>query len=487
MARLEFTPDQIDERIKTDPEMIQLAQEDPTEFEAQHAKLYRSFGYKPDGSPLGRVQKAFGEVSRQTGIPEGVVKGVASAVIPTALTIGGAVAGGAAGGVGAPLGAATGAVAGEFANYGLGITEEPPTYADLGIAGGSSLLGPLASRAKASINPILKRMPGAGLTTHPMAAEALEKQIGHMKIDKADVDMLRGLLENVPDFKTQIPNVRAVLQSELNMAARSQKPDQPYIRELNDLTKRLSSKTHLSFKELMATEKDFIKSGSADSQAVWSRLSGVLIQDLEEQAKNPKLTAATRDKISEGVQQFKMYSAFNKRHQANEVLDTVFNRSVTKVEGGDDMVRFNKQTFIKEMRTNKRLKAVFEPSEIKAMEDAVADIGYLAAPPGGGMNKAGGSIHAGIGGALGLAGYAMGGYTGMLVAGLGVTELLRLATSSELGRRTIKYMAKEGKGRINVIELDNTLGKVFAGMSAGAVAGVSGASTGTVQPFANVE
>lgn len=474
MARLEFTPDQIDERIMFDPEMQKLAIDDPTEFDSQFAQIYRSFGYKPDGTPLGKVQKAFGNVARMTGIPEGVVKGVASAIIPTATTIGGAAAGALAGGVGAPLGAASGAVAGEFANYGLGITEEPPTVGDLGLAAGFSLAGPLASRAKSGFASFAKKLPGAGLTTHPLAAETLKKNVQHMRIDREDVDMLRGLLEHVPDFKAQIPMVRERLQQELNTATRSLKPDNAYIKELNDLTKRLTDKPYVSFKELMSTEKDLIASGSEAPQAVWSKLSGVLINDLKEQAMNPKLSASTRDKIKTGVEQFEMYSIFNKRYHANETLDNVLKRSITQVEGADDMVRFNKQTFIKEMKHNKSLNETFEPTEIKAMEDAINDIGYLAAPPGAGMNKAGGSIHAGVGGALGLAGYAMGGYAGMLVAGIGVVELLRMGVSSETGRRVIKHLATEGKGRINPIELNTLLGKAIAGMSAGTVAGVSG-------------
>lgn len=481
----EFTPDQIDERIKSDPEMIHLAKEDPTEFEAEHTRMYRTFGYKPDGSPLGKVQKAFGATARTTGVPEGIIKGVASAVLPTALTVGGAAAGAMAGGAGAPFGAAGGAVAGEFANYGLGITEEAPTPLDLGIAAGSSLAGPFASRVKAGLYSGAKRLPGAGLTTHPLAAEVLEKHIQHMRISAEDVSMLRGLMDKVPDFKTQIPMVRERLKTELDMATRSLKPDEPYIKELNKFTASLADKQHVSFKQLMATEKDLIASGAEAPRAVWNKLSGVLIDDMEAQAKNPNLTAATRAKIAEGVQSFKMYSAFNKRFQANDTLDGILNRSITKVEGGDDMVRFNKQTFLKEMK-KKGLTDNFEATEIKAMEDAIQDIGFLASPPGGGLNKAGSSIHAGVGGALGMAGYAMGGYTGMLVAGLGVSELLRLSVSSETGRRVLKHMATTGKGRIDVLELNSMLGKAIAGMSAGTVAGVSGSGPSNPVPGINM-
>lgn len=476
MALLEFTPDQIDERIKNDPEMIELAKNDPTEFDVQHASLYRSFGYKPDGSPLGKVQKAFGKASRATGISEGVIKGVASAVIPTATTIGGAMAGARGGPGGVVVGAAAGAVAGEFANFGLGITEEPPTPVDLGIAAGSSLLGPLASRTKVGIGKLVQRLPGAGLTKHPLAAEVLEKNIQHMRIDAEDVNMLRGLLDKVPAFKMEIPMVRARLKDELNMATRSLKPDESYINELNKLTKALGNKQFVSFKELMATEKDMIASGSENPGAVWSKLSGVLIDDMEAQLKNPKLTQETRNSIAEGVQSFKMYSAFNKRYQANSTLDDVLNRSITKVDGGDDMVRFNKKQFIKEMRNNKKLNATFEQTEIKDMEAAIENLGYLGAPPGGELSATGMRIHGGAGGILGLVGYAAGGYTGMLIGGIGVTTLLRLGVSSETGRRVVRYLATTGKGRIDVLELNTMLGKAVAGMSAGTVAGVSGAA-----------
>ena len=487
MARLEFTPTQIDERIKADPEMIGLAKDDPDEFEAQHAQLYRSFGYRPDGSPLGKVQKVFGETSRATGIPEGVIKGVASAVLPTALTIGGAVGGAAvSGGIGAPFGAAGGAVAGEFANYGLGITEEPPTPFDIGVAAGTSLLGPLGSRAKAGLGPLLKRMPGAGMEMHPLAAGVFKKHIQHMRIDAEDVTTLRGLIDQVPDFHVKIPITRDILGKELEAVSRSLKPDTAYIKELEKIQDRFADQPFLSFKELMATEKDLILSGSESAHAVWSKLSGTLIDDLDKQALNPKLSKATRNKIAEGVQSFKMYSAFNKRFRANTELDNIVKRVVTEIDG-DELVRFNSKTFVKELEHNKVLKSTFEPTEIADMKAAIKDLGYLAAPPGSGVNQVGRSIHAGAGGALGLIGYSLGGYQGMLIAGLGVAELIRVAISSQTGRNVVRYMATQGKGRVNAIELDRVLGQVIAGSLAGAGAGLRGSEPESIHPFPNQE
>jgi len=470
MARLEFTPDQIDERIMNDPEMRTLAENDPTEFEEEHARLYRAFGYNKHGQPLRAAQKAMGHVSRMTGIPESIVQGTAAAVIPTVTTIGGAVAGGMAGGVGMPAGAMAGAIAGELANYGLGITEDAPTPVDLGLSAGLSVAGPLASRAKVGIAKGIQRLPSAGLTTHPLAAETLERRIASMRIPKEDVDMLRGLLDNVKDFRIKLPMTQAALKSELDTVTRSLKPDDPYIRELNAFTKALANKPNVSFKELMSTEKDLIAAGSENTTGIWKKLSGVLINDMEAQLQNPNLSKATKAKVSEGLEAFKMYSVFNKRHHAGTTLDKIVERSVTHVDGGDDMVRFNKKQFLKEMKNNKTLHNVFEPTEIKAMEDAIENIGYLAAPPGGYKQQIG--AHAGAAGLLGTAGYMAGGYTGMLIGGVGVTGLISLALSSETGRRVVRHMATTGKGRLDVLELNSMLGKALAGTMVGTKAGV---------------
>ena len=75
----------------------------------------------------------------------------------------------------------------------------------------------------------------------------------------------------------------------------------------------------------------------------------------------------------------------------------------------------------------------------------------------------------------------------MLIAGLGVAELIRVAISSQTGRNVVRYMATQGKGRVNAIELDRVLGQVIAGSLAGAGAGLRGSEPESIHPFPNQE
>lgn len=77
--------------------------------------------------------------------------------------------------------------------------------------------------------------------------------------------------------------------------------------------------------------------------------------------------------------------------------------------------------------------------------------------------------------------YGVGGMIGWMTAGpmgafagAGVEELIRKAVTSESGRRVVKHLAKKGRGRIEGLELDQMLGKVASGVSAGVVPGVTG-------------
>jgi hypothetical protein len=68
---------------------------------------------------------------------------------------------------------------------------------------------------------------------------------------------------------------------------------------------------------------------------------------------------------------------------------------------------------------------------------------------------------------------------------------LKIGLSTDVGRKAIAYVAKNGHGKINGAELTNMIGKITAGANSGAVAGVSGMGTQTspqgVQPFVNQE
>src|SRR5207245_269518 len=97
------------------------------------------------------------------------------------------------------------------------------------------------------------------------------------------------------------------------------------------------------------------------------------------------------------------------------------------------------------------------------------DLGYISSPPSTQANNVlGVARRFGAGGTIG---YMAGGFIGAGV-GAGVEELMRNAVSTETGRRIVKYLAKEGRGKINAFELKTMLGKAIAGAGS-AVAGAS--------------
>lgn len=475
----EYTPAQIDARIQADPEMQALAKDDETEFLARHEQMYNTFGYNADGTPMSTAMKGMRKVSEKTGLPHEVVQGIANIPIPLATTIAGAAAGSAGlPGPGTIVGGSMGSVAGEYINYGLGLRDKPGAV-DVGVAAAAPMLGPLASRAKSGMSNLVQGMPGSGKHMHNLAAEEIKKKIGHMETTKDMVEFMRQGFQHVPSFKADVPGVRALVDEELSTRTKSLmiksnqsgKITDPYIQKLNNLRANLSTKKTFSFEELMATERDFIEHGAEDSTGAWKRLSGVLINDLEKQAANPKYTPQTREKILKGVESYKNYVAVNKRYQGGEQLKTFLNRSVTEVDDG--MVRFNKSSFLKELHSGKL--DMFEKSELNAIEDAVKDLGYIGAAP---KSLSSGMTHTGSYGAAGLAAYSAAGVKGV-VATAAILGTLRLALSTEMGRRVVTSLAKKGHGRIDAMELKNVMGQVTAGASAGIVAGVSGAGTKT--------
>lgn len=479
---MEYTPAQIDARIQADPEMQALAKNDETEFLARHEQIYNEFGYNSDGSPMRAVMKGIHSISKKTGISKDVVQGIANVPIPLATTIAGTAAGALSP---VPGGAVTGAVAGsilgEELNYAIGLRDKPGPV-DIGFAAAAPLVGPLASRLKGPLSNIGQALPGAGKHMHNLAADAIAKHAKYMEVTDDMVSFMRQNFKSVPTFRTDVPLLKAHLKSELNEVTKSLAPDSSYIKKLNEVTKNLSGKNSISFEQLMATEKSFIDMGSDAPHQVWKKLSGVIVDDLEAQASNPKLTPQTRAKILTGVEAYKNFVAVNQRKQGQHAIESFVNKSVTQLDDG--LVRFNKPAFLKAL--NSEGMQVFESSELEAMKKAVADLGYIGPAP---KSMTSGAVHTGSYGAVGLGAYAVGGVPGVITAAA-ILGALRIGLSSETGRKAITYLAKKGHGTIPGAELHSMIGQITAGANAGGVAGVSGAGTQPppgIQPFANQE
>src|SRR6185295_16522690 len=326
----EFTIDQINERVKADPEMTALLERDPTEFKSQVNNLYHSFGYRPDGSELPAAQKAFGKVSRATGIPEGVVQGVAATPIPLATTL---------------LGAATknpaltsaASVFGEKLNSVLGITDEM-TKGDIALAAAAPLAGPALSRLKTGLSYGSRFLPGGGAAMHELASEAFAKQIQHLTISRETVQAMRDTLRKVDDFKVKVPQLQALFKNELDdVAHRAQFGfDDAYLKQINKTVKALKGANgEVSFRTVMSLEQGFNNLKEAQPHALWAKASGVIIDDLEAATKNPALSQATRDKATKGLQAFKNVLAVGRQYRANDSLERIFNRVVTPVPGDE--------------------------------------------------------------------------------------------------------------------------------------------------------
>lgn len=474
----EFTPSQIDKRIQSDPEMQDLAKTDETEFLSRHEQIYNEFGYNADGSPLSTAMKGIQKVSKFTGIPKDVVQGAANMPIPAALTAAGVAVGSAAPGPVQAILGATGSVLGEHINYQLGLRDKPGDI-DNAMAAGAPLLGPLVSRSKSVLSDIGQGLPGAGKHMHNLAAEAIAKQAGHMEVTDDMVNFMRQNFKTVPSFKVDVPNVRAHVAQEISDVTKSLTPDEPYIKKLNILQKSLSQDKSFSFEKLMATEKSFIQNGAEDPHGVWKKLSGVLVSDLQAQAKNPALTPATRAKIQQGVDAYTQFVAVNKRKQGQDALNKFLGAPViTQLDDG--MARFNKVAFLKQL--DSKGMSVFEPSEIADMKKAVSNLGYIGAAP---QSFTSNVTHTGSLGLAGLAGYSVGGVQGVIAA-TALVGTLRAALGSEYGRKAVEFLAKKGHGKIDQLELKTMLGQITAGANAGMVAGVSGRGTQTgTTPFQN--
>ena len=478
----EFTPNQIDERIKNDPEMQHLATNDETEFLSRHAQIYKEFGYHPDGKPLSTAKKLIGKASRATGIPEEVVQFGTAAVLPTVGTIAGMAAGAAGGPAGMAIGGAGGSVLGEAGNSLLGVTE-PMEPLDFALAAGAPLVAPaLAKAGPAAIVTAKRVVPGMGAGLNELAGERLASKLNSMRVTKDHVRFTRSMLDHAEDFKLAAPNTKAIFNTETATVARQALQGVPgadkYLKTLNRVLGENPDiqKGSVSFKDLMTLEEGFnrIKGGAPDE--VWAAASGKIIDDIERAASDPKITAKTAEKARKGLDAFKTFIATNRKHQLDEKLVTMFTpgsgagRIVKPTTGDPNLVLFDQKAFKNMLDNDKDLKRAFSPTELASVKDAIAELGYISRPPSQNADALNLAKRYGAGG---MAGWMVGGPMGAFV-GAGLEEILRKAVTSETGRRAVKHLAKQGRGHIDAMELHRMLGQVTAGAASGAVAGVSG-------------
>lgn len=489
----EFTIDQINKRIAADPDMQELHKVDPTEFDVQVTNMYDSFGYNPDGKPLNVATKIAKKVEGVTGIPRDTLKGAAAMGISMATTGAGMSIGSAAGPVGTAGGAMVGSLVGERAGSALGLIDEPASDA---LALGAPLLGPAVGKVIGGIGKSMRSVPGVGTALHQQAGENLEQALTKVKVTPKDVDVFSKLLDTqikTQPFRMKTPMLLDAVKQELDVATSSKLPDMPYIEKLNALIADFGTGNTTSFKSLMATEGRFNDLKESAPNAIWKKLSGVLISDMDAQANNPALSQATRDKIAGGAAAYKNLIKVNRKLHASTALDSLTKTAITEVNGDPNMVRFNKTAFVKKLNYDQAfdtttIGSTFSSSEITAIREAVDEVGYLGWGPSGAAQSAGQYI--GRSGAAGAIGYTIGGGSKGAMTGFMAAAILSHALESDTGRRVVKHLAKKGKGSLNALELQSTLGRVLASTSAGVVPGVTGAGSEPVpgvNAFANQE
>jgi len=484
---MEYTPAQIDQRIQDDPEMQDLAKNDPDAFLEQHSKIYDSFGYNPNGTPLSMANKVTKGIEDVTGIPRGATKAAASMGISAATTIGGAAMGSVGGPVGTTGGAMLGSMAGERISGALGLTDEPTTDSDV-LSLAAPLAGPFLSKTLKGIGKFARSVPGVGTALHQQAAENLDDAMSKVRVGPKDVEAFSNLFDAQiakNPFQMKTPLLKKAVKKELDKVANSLVPDEPYIKQLNALTKKLSESDFTSVKSLMSTEYSFNKLKQTAPADVWAKLSGVLIDDMDSQAMNPKISQGTREKIKAASQAFKNFVKVNRKAQASSSLDSLTKTAVTEVNGDPNMQRFNKQAFMKKIQYDETLKHSFDPSELEQIKAAVEDVGYIGWGPSGAAQSA--LQYVGRSGAAGAIGYTVGGGSKGAMAGFAAAGILSHALESQTGRNIVKYLAKNGRGKLDALELKNMLGKVTAGVSAGLVPGINQGDSQGTQAFANQE
>jgi hypothetical protein len=474
---MDYTPTQIDARIKQDPEMQHLALNDPDEFDRQHAQMYDSFGFNPDGSKHSTATKVTQSIENVTGIPRESLKSAAQMGLSLATTVGGAAVGSKAGPAGAVAGAMAGSLAGERLGSTLGINDEPTTLTDA-LAVSAPLIGPLAGKALQGAGRLARNIPGVGTSLHQIAAENLDSALQKVRVTSEDVGRFHNLLTNqikTQPFSIAVPKLRAAVQAELADRSNSLVPNQPYIDSLTALEKQLSSR-QVSFSQLMSTEHSFNELKATAPTQIWKKLSGTLIDDLDTQAVNPKLSQKTRDAAAAGAQAFKNFVKVNRKANADDALESLTKASTTEVNGDAHLVRFNKDAFAKKLKYDEKLNGAFDESELAQIKSAVDDVGYLGWGPTSMSNQSMGQ-YIGRSGGAGAVGFAMGGSKGAMTA-FAALAALNHALGSSYGRSIVKYLAKNGQGKVDALQLKSMLGKAIAGTSAG-VAGINQAPSET--------
>jgi hypothetical protein len=383
-----------------------------------------------------------------------------------------------------------GSVAGGRLNTVLGLTDEPSDALSLG----APLLGPIGKKVAGGIGKAMRSVPGVGAALHQQAGDNLDNALNRVRVTPEDVEAFSGLLNTqikTQPFRIKTPLLAQAVKDELNREVASKLPDGAYIKKLNKLTLEFGEDQITSFKSLMSTENTFNDLKETAPNAIWKKLSGVLIDELDLAATNPALRQDTRNKIAAGAAAYKNLIKVNRKLHANTTLDGLMKTAVTEIDGDPNMVRFNKTAFMKRLKTDHafdtdKVGSTFSSSEVESLKEAVNEVGYLGWGPSGAAQSAGQYI--GRSGAAGAIGYTVGGGSKGAMTGFAAAAILSHALESETGRRLVKHLAKTGKGSLDMLELKTTLGKALAGMSAGAVPGVTGGgSPEGMQPFADEE
>ena len=487
-----YSLDEINSRIKSDPEMTRLAQDDPTEFKTRASEIYDEFGYHPDGTPMPTARKAIRAGSRALGISPDIGEAVAATPIPLATTAIGARLGAVGGVKGGLVGASMGSVVGEMANSALGITE-PMSKGDVAMAAGAPLLGPGLGRLGPAAIKVGKRIvPGMGAGLNEYAGEQLVGMLKNMRVTSEDVQLFRKQLDKVPDFEIPVPKLKALLEGQSSDTAVLV---QRGIKSQKDYEGRLASVLQsnpdihagrMNSKNLMDLEHGFNLDKGNFPEELWGKASGTIITEMEDALANPTLSARTKGKISETVGKYKDFIAINNKYRADESITKAMrvDGSILKsVKNDPDMVSFDRNAFKKFINNDPHFTKAFSEQERTAMADAVKDLGYLSKPPSASVDAVNLAKRYGPGGMIG---WMLGGPTGA-IAGAGVEEGIRSIVSSEAGRKAVKYLATKNRGRVDALEVTQLSGQIAAGMAGGAIPGLTGRAGGGFMPMENQE
>jgi hypothetical protein len=431
---------------------------------------------------------------------ETVAETIAAAPLEMAGTVAGASAGSKGGPAGAMVGASAGSVLGSAANSLLGITD-PMTPVDLGIAAASPFGGTaVANAGRGGVKALKRLLPGGGAGMNELAADQFAARLQSMRVTKEHVDQARNMIGLVDDFQVPIGNLQALFKAESGSMAKQASKGIPgsdsYLKDLNrviaenpELNSLMKGRS-MSFKDLMTLEEGFNRIKSDRPGELWAKASGLIINEMESALSNPKVSAATKGKVTQGLDAFKKFIQTNRKYHADETLTKAFTPGasggvVKYVQGDQNMLLFDQNAFKKFLNNNDQLKKAFSPGEIESMRESVKELGYISKPPSDSSNAVNLAKRYGVGG---MAGWLLSGGNPMgALAGAGVEEIIRRGMTSEGGRRMIKYLAKKGRGKIDGLELHTALGKIAAGASAAIVPGVTGRGSEPpgMSPFEN--